>query len=97
MSKSGDVVFNRYDLPIVTAANAPDRAAAEYRGILERRGEDALSPQYPLAWLGLARALHMQGETTESRAACEKLFAFWKNADSDLPLLQQAKTEYAKL
>jgi DNA-binding winged helix-turn-helix (wHTH) protein/tetratricopeptide (TPR) repeat protein len=136
MSKSGDVVFNRYDLPIVTAAialdqgrpkdaigaipealsadarkfdepsllgqayletNAPDRAAAEYRGILEHRGEDALSPQYPLAWLGLARALHMQGETTESRAAYEKLFAFWKNADSDLPLLQQAKTEYAKL
>jgi len=75
----------------------PDLAAAEYRKILDNRGVDGLSPLYPLAYLGLARALHQQGKLPESRAAYEKLFAFWKNADADLPVLLDARREYARL
>jgi DNA-binding winged helix-turn-helix (wHTH) protein/predicted Zn-dependent protease len=77
--------------------NAPDKAAAEFGKILANRGVDGLSPLYPLAYLGLARALHMQGKLDESRAAYERFFSFWKNADGDLPILQDAQREYAQL
>jgi eukaryotic-like serine/threonine-protein kinase len=58
---------------------------------------DPNSPLYPLAYLGLARALHMEHEDAESRATYNQLFAFWKDADSDLPVLLQAKAEYTRL
>jgi eukaryotic-like serine/threonine-protein kinase len=76
---------------------APEKAAAEYHLILANRGVDANSPLYPLAYLGLARALHMQGKNQESKAAYENLLAFWKNADKDLPMLMDARREYAEL
>jgi predicted Zn-dependent protease len=76
---------------------APEKAAAEYRRILANRGVDGISPLTPLAWLGLARALHMEGKLAESKAAYESLFAFWKDADKDLPALQDARREYASL
>lgn len=79
------------------ALGAPEKAAAEYRKILGNRGVDPNSPLYPLAWLGLARALHMDHKDSESRAAYNQLFAFWKDADGDLPVLLHAKAEYAKL
>jgi eukaryotic-like serine/threonine-protein kinase len=77
--------------------NAPEQAAAEYRKILANRGVDGLSPLYPLAWLGLARAQRMQGRLTESRATYAQLLSFWKGADSDLEALQEARREYAEL
>ncbi|HEY2446147.1 MAG TPA: winged helix-turn-helix domain-containing protein [Rhizomicrobium sp.] len=76
---------------------APDAAAAEFRKILANRGVDGLSPLYPLAYLGLARTLNMQGKLRESRAAYEQMFAFWKNADDDLPVLADARREYARI
>jgi len=76
---------------------APDEAAAEFRKILANRGVDGLSPLYPLAYLGLARTLYMQGKLRESRAAFEKFFTFWRNADADLPVLQDARREYARI
>jgi DNA-binding winged helix-turn-helix (wHTH) protein/tetratricopeptide (TPR) repeat protein len=76
---------------------AADKAAAEYRKILANRGVDATSPLYPLAYLGLARALHLEGRLHESGAAYAQFFAFWKDADQDLPVLQNAKREYAQL
>jgi len=79
------------------ALGVPDRAAAEYRKILANRGVDPNSPLYPLAYLGLARALHMERKDADSRAAYKQLFAFWKNADNDLPILLQAKAEYSGL
>jgi tetratricopeptide (TPR) repeat protein len=75
----------------------PDKAAVEYYKILANRGVDGLSPLYPLAYLGLARALKMQGRPIESRAAYERLFAFWKDADTDLPILRTARNEYSRL
>ena len=75
----------------------PFKAAVEFRKILANRGVDGTSPLYPLAWLGLARALNMQGSNAESRRAYERLFAFWKNADPDLPVLLEARAEYSKL
>jgi hypothetical protein len=50
-----------------------------------------------LAYLGLARANAMQSETTQARAAYQDFFTLWKDADPDIPVLQQAKTEAAAL
>jgi hypothetical protein len=52
---------------------------------------------YPLARLGLARAHALAGDLAQSRKAYQDFFALWKAADPDIPVLQQAKAEYAKL
>jgi hypothetical protein len=45
----------------------------------------------------MARAFVQQKKFPESRAEYERFFTRWKEADSDLPLLAQARTEYARL
>jgi len=61
--------------------------------ILDRRGYAPLSPLYPLAHLGLARAATLTGDTAKSRKAWENFFAVWKDADPDLPILREAGKE----
>jgi DNA-binding winged helix-turn-helix (wHTH) protein/tetratricopeptide (TPR) repeat protein len=69
-------------------------AAAEFQKILDRRGYAPLSPLYPLAHLGLARAAALTGAAAQSRKACEAFFAAWKEADVDLPILREARRKY---
>ena len=52
---------------------------------------------HPISRLYLARALNMAGDIVGARAAYQDLLALWKDADPDMPLLLQAKAEYAKL
>jgi eukaryotic-like serine/threonine-protein kinase len=68
-------------------------AAAEFQKILDNRGYAPLSPFYPLAHLGLARAAAKAGDMTRSQKAYEDFFARWKEADPDLPILIEAKRE----
>jgi eukaryotic-like serine/threonine-protein kinase len=75
----------------------PEDAAVEFSAILAHRGVSPLSPILTVSQLGLARAYAMQRDVAKSRAAYEILFANWRSADPDLPLLKQAKAEYAKL
>jgi Tfp pilus assembly protein PilF len=72
-------------------------AAAEFQKIVEHRGWDVLSPLWPLAHLGLARAAALQGDVAKSRQAYENFFRLWKDADADLPVLIEAKSEYERL
>jgi eukaryotic-like serine/threonine-protein kinase len=72
-------------------------AAAEFKKILDHRGEAPLSALYPLAHMGLARAVALAGDTTTSRKAYQDFFSLWKDADSELPILIEAKKEYAGL
>src|SRR5581483_6134768 len=72
-------------------------AAAEYQKILQHPGITLNFPTGALARLGLARAYALQGDTTKARAAYQDFFTLWKDADSDIPILQQAKAEFAKL
>ena len=72
-------------------------AAAEFQKILDHRGWDPLSPLYPLAHLGLARAAVLNLDTAKARQAYQDFFALWKDADLDLPVLIEAKKEYEKL
>ena len=69
-------------------------AAAEFQKILAHRGHSPLSPLYPLAHLGLARAAALMDDLAFSRKAYENFFASWKDANADLPVLCTAKSEY---
>ena len=50
-----------------------------------------------LAHLGLARAYALSGDTAKAKSAYQDFFALWKDADPDIPILKEAKAEYAKL
>jgi tetratricopeptide (TPR) repeat protein len=56
-----------------------------------------INPLVSVNQLYLARSLAMAGDTAATRREYQDLLAFWKDADPDMPLLVQAKAEYAKL
>jgi hypothetical protein len=72
-------------------------AAAEFQKILDRRGIVVSDPIGALARLQLGRALAMSPDKTKAKAAYQDFLRLWKDADSDIPILQQAKAEYARL
>ena len=72
-------------------------AAAEFQKFIDHRGLVANFPWGALARLGLARAYAEQGNTVKARAAYQDFLTLWKDADPEIPILQQAKAEYAKL
>ncbi|MGI9167223.1 MAG: tetratricopeptide repeat protein, partial [Pyrinomonadaceae bacterium] len=72
-------------------------AAAEFQKILDQRSWQTASPLYPLAHLGLARAAVLSGDTAKARKAYQDFFALWKDAELDIPILQEARREYEKL
>jgi tetratricopeptide (TPR) repeat protein len=74
-----------------------NEAAAEFQKILDHRGVVQNSLVASLAHLGLGRAYAMAGDAGKARAAYQDFFAVWKDADPDVPILKQAKAEYAKL
>jgi hypothetical protein len=51
----------------------------------------------PAAQLELGRVYQKQGDTAKARIAYQDFLAAWKDADPDVPLLLQAKAEYAKI
>lgn len=72
-------------------------AAGEFQKFLDHRSIVLNSPLGALAHLGLGRAYVLQGDTRKARAAYQDFLALWKDADPDIPMLKQAKAEYAKL
>jgi tetratricopeptide (TPR) repeat protein len=79
------------------AAHEALKAAAEFQKILDHPGIVVNDPIGALAHLGLARAYAMQGDTAKANAAYQDFLTRWKDADPDILILKQAKTEYAKL
>ena len=72
-------------------------AAAEFQKFIDHRGLVVNFPWGALARLGLARAYALQGDTAKARAAYQDFLTLWKDADPDIPILKEAKAEYAKL
>jgi eukaryotic-like serine/threonine-protein kinase len=72
-------------------------AATEFRKILDHPGLVGNRPIGALSHLGLARAYVLQGDTKGARIVYQDFLTLWKDADSDIPILKQAKAEYAKL
>lgn len=72
-------------------------AAAEFQKFIDHRGLVANFSWGALARLGWARAYAVQGDTTKARPACQDFLTLWEDADSDVPILKQARSEYAKM
>jgi len=71
-------------------------AATEFQKFLDHRGVVLNFPLASLAQLGLARAYAMQGNSAKARSAYQDFLTLWKDADPDIPILKEAKAEYAK-
>jgi serine/threonine protein kinase len=80
-----------------SAAHRYAEAAAEFQKILDHHGLVGLDPVGAMARLQLARALSASGDRTKSAAVYKDFLTLWKNADPDIPILKQAKAEYARL
>jgi eukaryotic-like serine/threonine-protein kinase len=72
-------------------------AAAEFQKVLDHRGVVFADPVGALAHLQLGRALVLLGEKDRARSAYQDFLTLWKDADADIPVLKQARAEYAKL
>jgi eukaryotic-like serine/threonine-protein kinase len=72
-------------------------AAVEFQKIIDHRGIVLNFPLGALAHVGLARAYALTGDTAKAKAAYQDFFALWKDADPDIPILKEAKAEYATL
>jgi hypothetical protein len=79
------------------AANQGAEAAAEFQKILDHRGIVLNEPIGALAHLQLGRAYAMSSDMAKARAAYSDFLTLWKDADPDIPILKEAKAEYAKL
>jgi len=72
-------------------------AAAEFQKIINHRGIVLNFPLGAMARLGLARAYALDGDKAKARAAYDDFLNLWKAADPNIPLLQQARAEYANV
>jgi hypothetical protein len=80
-------------------------AAAEFQKILDHEGANWGSAWqhpywgqfYSLSYLGLARGSELAGDTAKAGKGYQDFFVLWKDAEPDIPILKQAKAEYAKL
>jgi tetratricopeptide (TPR) repeat protein len=72
-------------------------AAGEFRKVVDHPGLVQNEPIGALAHLGLGRAYALTGDVIKAKAAYQQFLTLWRDADPDVPLLKQAKAEYAKL
>ena len=75
----------------------PREAAAEFRRMLDHPGLLLADPIGPAALVQLARALRDAGDTEQAKQAYQRFLDLWKDADREIPLLQQARNEFARL
>jgi serine/threonine protein kinase/tetratricopeptide (TPR) repeat protein len=81
-------------------AHQGSAAAAEFQRILDHPGAahwHMINMIGVLAHLQIGRAFAMQGDTAKAKTAYQEFLMLWKDADPDIPILNQAKAEYAKL
>jgi hypothetical protein len=78
-------------------ANRQAEAASEFQVILDHPGLVRNAPIGALVHCELARAYASNDNTSKSKAAYEDFFALWKDADSDVPILRQARAEYERM
>jgi serine/threonine protein kinase/tetratricopeptide (TPR) repeat protein len=79
------------------ASRQPAEAAGEFQRIVDHRSIVLVDPMDAMARLQLARALALSGETAKAKSAYIDLLTLWKNADPDVPVLKEARAEYARL
>jgi eukaryotic-like serine/threonine-protein kinase len=79
------------------AMKRPAEAAAEFQKILGHRGIVGLDPIGALAHLQLGRTFALMGDNAKAKVSYQEFLTRWKDADSNIPILKQAKAEYARM
>ncbi len=79
------------------SAHQRAEASSEFQKIVDHRGIVASDPIGVLARLQLGRSYVLSGDTAKAKSAYQDFLTLWKDADSEIPILKQAKTEYAQL
>jgi eukaryotic-like serine/threonine-protein kinase len=79
------------------AARQPAEAVAEFQRILDHRSIVLVDPVDALTRLQLARTLAASGDIARAKDAYNDLFTLWKDADQDVPVIREARAEYARL
>ena len=79
------------------AARQPAEAAAEFQRLIDHRSIVLVDPVDAMARLQLARALVLSGDLMKAKSAYGDLLTLWKDSDPKLPIVNQARAEYAKL
>jgi hypothetical protein len=72
-------------------------AASEFQKLLDHPGMMSNFVTGALAHLQVGRAYAMAGDSAKAKAAYQDFLTLWKDADPDIPILNEAKAEYAKL
>ena len=72
-------------------------AVIDFENLLDHRGIVINFVTGALVHLQLGRAYAVSGDTAKAKSAYRDFFTLWKDADPDIPILKQAKAEYAKL
>jgi tetratricopeptide (TPR) repeat protein len=90
------VVFYNRGEAYLAAGHYP-QAASDFASVIGHRGWPEWEVFAPLAELGLAQAYARNGERENGRKAYDVFFATWKDADSNIPILRQAQSDYTKL
>ena len=82
---------------LALSRNVGVEALSDFQTIFDNAGVIENCPIGALAHLGLGRAYALEGDTAKAKAAYQDFLTLWKDADPDIPVLKQAKAEYAKL
>ena len=72
-------------------------AAMEFQKVIDHRGIVLNEPMGALARLYLGRAYAMAGETEKAKKAYGDFFEIWNQADGEIPILMEARREFAGL
>jgi tetratricopeptide (TPR) repeat protein len=78
-------------------AGKPDEATHEFQYVLTHKNSYPTTIALASSMVGSARAYAVQGDKGKARTSYQNFFAYWKDADPNVPLLKQAQAEYAKL
>jgi tRNA A-37 threonylcarbamoyl transferase component Bud32/tetratricopeptide (TPR) repeat protein len=82
---------------VYLAAHKGPEAATEFQKILDHSGIVVGDPVGAVARLQLARAFMLSRDRAKAKAAYQAFLRFWSDADADIPILKQARAEYARL
>jgi len=104
LKPSSGYEFGPYTLPLVYVrgeaylkAGDGQHAVAEFQKIIDHRTVVANDLLGSLAHLQLGRSYAMQSDAGKAKAAYQEFVTLWKDADPDVPILKEAKAEYARL
>ena len=78
-------------------AKRESEAAVEFQKLLGHPGIVLADPIGVMARLQLGKIFALSGNMSQAKVAYQDVLTIWKDADSDLPVINQARAEFARL